>query len=76
MHGGKQGREEEEEEGEGEEEMAKRETVIGNLLKLVLCLDYTDEIGRRKVFGVISEFQSFSPCLLVLLKLTQHNLFF
>ena len=56
MHGGKEGEEDEDEEEEEEEEMVKREVVIGNLLKLILCLDYTDEIGRRKVFGVVSEF--------------------
>ena len=37
-----------------EEELAKKEVVMGELLRLALRLDYGDEIGRRKVFSVVS----------------------
>ena len=40
---------------EMEEELAKKEDVMGELLRLALSLDYGDEIGRRKVFSVVSE---------------------
>ena len=40
---------------EVEEELAKKEVVMGELLRLSLNLDYGDEIGRRKVFSVVSE---------------------
>lgn len=46
---------EEEEDEEMEEELTKREVIMGELLKMVLKLDYGDEIGRRKVFSVVSE---------------------
>lgn len=39
-----------------EEELAKKELILGELLKIALKLDYMDEIGRRKVFSVVSEF--------------------
>lgn len=45
---------EEEEDEEMEEELTKREVIMGELLKMVLKLDYGDEIGRRKVFSVVS----------------------
>ncbi len=38
-----------------EEELAKKEVIMGELLRLALNLDYGDEIGRRKVFSVVSE---------------------
>ena len=47
---------EEEEDEEMEEELTKREVIMGELLKMVLKLDYGDEIGRRKVFSVVSEY--------------------
>jgi condensin complex subunit 3 len=46
---------EENDDEELEEELAKREVIMGELLKMVLKLDYGDEIGRRKVFSVVSE---------------------
>ena len=47
---------EQEEQGEEEEleELAKREIILGELLRIALKLDYSDEIGRRKVFSVVS----------------------
>jgi condensin complex subunit 3 len=55
-----QGKEQGEEE-ELEEELAKREIILGELLRIALKLDYSDEIGRRKVFSVVSlYFLSFS----------------
>ncbi|EAU89293.2 condensin subunit Cnd3 [Coprinopsis cinerea okayama7 len=38
-----------------EEELAKREVVLGELLRMALKLDYMDEIGRRKVFTVVKD---------------------
>ena len=46
---------EDEENDELEEELAKREVVMSELLRMTLKLDYADEIGRRKVFSVVSE---------------------
>jgi condensin complex subunit 3 len=46
--------EEQGEEEELEEELAKREIILGELLRMALKLDYSDEIGRRKVFSVVS----------------------
>lgn len=37
-----------------EEELARREVTLGELLRMALKLDYMDEIGRRKVFTVVS----------------------
>ena len=45
---------EQEEEEDLEEELAKREIILGELLRMALKLDYSDEIGRRKVFSVVS----------------------
>lgn len=42
------------EEEELDEELAKREIILGELLRMALKLDYSDEIGRRKVFSVVS----------------------
>ena len=44
-----------EDDDELEEELAKKEVVLGELLRIALKLDYGDEIGRRKVFSVVSE---------------------
>jgi condensin complex subunit 3 len=33
-----------------------KEFVIGEMLKLAVNLDYTDEIGRRKMFSLVREF--------------------
>ncbi|KAF6764231.1 nuclear condensing complex subunit [Ephemerocybe angulata] len=38
-----------------EEELAKKEVILGELLRMALKLDYMDEIGRRKVFTVVKE---------------------
>ncbi|KAJ2914546.1 hypothetical protein MD484_g5881, partial [Candolleomyces efflorescens] len=38
-----------------EEELAKREVILSELLRMALKLDYGDEIGRRKVFTVVKE---------------------
>ena len=45
---------EDEDEEELEEELVKREVILGELLRMALKLDYTDEIGRRRVFSVVS----------------------
>lgn len=52
-----------EENEELEEELAKREVIMGEMLRLALNLDYGDEIGRRKVFSVVSEL--FASCFLI-----------
>jgi condensin complex subunit 3 len=53
---------EEQEDEEMEEELTKREVIMGEMLKMVLKLDYGDEIGRRKVFSVVSEcYWSYCP---------------
>ncbi|CAK5265065.1 unnamed protein product [Mycena citricolor] len=41
-----------EDSGAEEEEMAIREAVLGDLLRMAVKLDYMDEIGRRKVYTV------------------------
>ena len=52
------------EEEEMEEELAKREIILGELLRMALKLDYSDEIGRRKVFSVVSlYFSSLFSCM-------------
>jgi condensin complex subunit 3 len=48
------GLEQEEDEEALEEELVKREVILGKLLRMALKLDYADEIGRRKVFSVVS----------------------
>ncbi|KAF8656476.1 hypothetical protein AX16_002527 [Volvariella volvacea WC 439] len=40
---------------EKEEELAKREVVLSELLRMAVKLDYGDEIGRRKVFSVVRD---------------------
>ncbi|PPQ76775.1 hypothetical protein CVT24_010736 [Panaeolus cyanescens] len=49
------GTDNEEEDEELEEELAKREVIMSELLKMALKLDYADEIGRRKVFSVVKD---------------------
>jgi condensin complex subunit 3 len=44
-----------EESDQREEDMAKKELVLCELLRMAVKLDYADEIGRRKMFGVIRE---------------------
>ena len=50
----------EQEDYELEEEFAKREVILSELLRITLKLDYSDEIGRRKVFSVVSLYFFFS----------------
>jgi condensin complex subunit 3 len=45
----------EEEKDRVEEEMAKAEFVLCELLEVAVHLDYTDEIGRRKISAVVRE---------------------
>lgn len=59
LHAGLEGEPENE---ELEEELAKREVIMGELLRLALKLDYGDEIGRRKVFSVVSKFSCYRLC--------------
>ncbi|KAK2461192.1 hypothetical protein APHAL10511_006719 [Amanita phalloides] len=40
------------------EELAKREVILGELLRIAVKLDYMDEIGRRKVFSVVKNMLS------------------
>ena len=55
---------------EDEEEMERREDVVtdrafvvGELLRLAALSDFSDEIGRRKAFAVVSEFcRLLRPC--------------
>ncbi|RDB27802.1 Condensin complex subunit 3 [Hypsizygus marmoreus] len=57
-----------------EEELAKREVILGEMLRMALKLDYMDEIGRRKVFQVVKDMVAhpelppglINPCLDVL----------
>ena len=46
--------EDDEEAEDRSEEVAKREVILGELLRMAVKLDYMDEIGRRKVFSVVS----------------------
>ena len=43
----------EEEQEVNEETRADQEFVIGEMLRLAINLDYADEIGRRKMFGLV-----------------------
>ncbi|KAG6812899.1 hypothetical protein H0H92_015634 [Tricholoma furcatifolium] len=47
--------EDEEENDQREEDLAKKEVVLGELLRISLKLDFMDEIGRRKVFTVVRD---------------------
>ncbi|GLB42179.1 putative nuclear condensing complex subunits, C-term domain [Lyophyllum shimeji] len=66
--------EDEEEADRREEELAKKEVVLGEMLRMALKLDYMDEIGRRKVFSVVRDMAAhpelppglINPCLDVL----------
>ncbi|KAF8962585.1 nuclear condensing complex subunit [Flammula alnicola] len=49
------GLEDQEDDEELEEELAKREVIMSELLRMTLKLDYGDEIGRRKVFSVVKD---------------------
>jgi condensin complex subunit 3 len=40
-------------ESEGEMKKSDKEFAISELLKLAVNLDYADEIGRRKMFGLV-----------------------
>jgi condensin complex subunit 3 len=51
---------EEEKRDRREEDLAKAEVILGELLKIAVKLDYSDEIGRRKLFSVVSECSVFS----------------
>ncbi|KAG5636580.1 hypothetical protein H0H81_007551 [Sphagnurus paluster] len=72
LNAGEPGDEEEAE--KREEELAKREVVLGEMLRMALKLDYMDEIGRRKVFSVVRDMVAhpelppglINPCLDVL----------
>lgn len=57
--------EDQEEAEKREEELEKKEVILGELLRMSLKLDFMDEIGRRKVFTVVSE----CPSILLLLML-------
>jgi condensin complex subunit 3 len=62
------GEDEEEEEIERrEEDLAKREIILAELLRMALRLDYMDEIGRRKVFSVVRK-RLLPPTLGVILR--------
>ncbi|KAG6889138.1 hypothetical protein C0995_003498 [Termitomyces sp. Mi166 len=64
----------EEEAEKREEELAKKEVILGELLRMSLKLDFMDEIGRRKVFTVVKDMIAhpelppglINPCLDVL----------
>ncbi|KAH0581314.1 hypothetical protein H2248_012409 [Termitomyces sp. 'cryptogamus'] len=64
----------EEEVEKREEERAKKEVILGELLRMSLKLDFMDEIGRRKVFTIVKDMVAhpelppglINPCLDVL----------
>ncbi|KAK3712110.1 chromosome condensation complex Condensin, subunit G [Vermiconidia calcicola] len=43
------------EDEDAEEESAQREFIVEQLLHMALTLDYSDEVGRRKMFGLMRE---------------------
>jgi condensin complex subunit 3 len=45
----------EDEDEEIDEKQEEMEFLIGEMLKLAVHLDYADEIGRRKMFGLVRE---------------------
>ncbi|KAK5133895.1 hypothetical protein LTR08_007124 [Meristemomyces frigidus] len=45
----------EDEEGEAEEETVQREFVVEQMLHMALTLDYSDEMGRRKMFQLMRQ---------------------
>jgi condensin complex subunit 3 len=55
-----------------EEQKIDKEIVISELLKLAVNLDYTDEIGRRKMFQLVRESITITvPCVTCLEHLEQ-----
>jgi condensin complex subunit 3 len=44
-----------------DEKQEELEFVIGEMLKLAVHLDYADEIGRRKMFGLVRESADLIP---------------
>jgi condensin complex subunit 3 len=50
-----------------EDKQMDKEFVIGEMLKLAVNLDYTDEIGRRKMFSLVREFSANLFYLLLLM---------
>jgi condensin complex subunit 3 len=48
--------EDEEERDQREDEMLNSAFILSQMLKIAVKLDYADEIGRRKMFRIISEF--------------------
>ena len=56
----------EQEQTKVDEERHEKEFIIGEMLKLAVNLDYSDEIGRRKMFQLVrGSFSSFPSLLLV-----------
>lgn len=47
---------------EREDAKIDREFIIGELLRLAVNLDYSDEIGRRKMFQLVREYRSYDNC--------------
>ena len=53
----------EQEQTKVDEELHEKEFIIGEMLKLAVNLDYSDEIGRRKMFQLVrGSISSFHPC--------------
>lgn len=52
-----------------EEDLAKREIILAELLRMALKLDYMDEIGRRKVFSVVRKRADLHSAVLLCWKL-------
>lgn len=61
MRDEKAAEDEEEERARREEERMDGESIIGEMLRLAVGLDYADEIGRRRMFQLVRE--CFSLCL-------------
>ena len=53
-----------------EDQMADVELILNEILQLAAHLDYSDEIGRRKMFGVARESFSWEPSISTLTHLT------
>ncbi|KAG5935009.1 hypothetical protein E4U53_000546 [Claviceps sorghi] len=53
-----QGAEGEEDEDEDEEQTVEQEFIIEQMLHIALTLDYSDEVGRRKMFTLLRQFLS------------------
>ncbi|KDQ54411.1 hypothetical protein JAAARDRAFT_60793 [Jaapia argillacea MUCL 33604] len=81
LNGGVKALDDEEERARKEEERLEREFVIGEMLRVAVWLDYGDEIGRRKMFGLVRDMISqeslpdslVSKCLDVLRKLSPNE---